>query len=335
MNGAWAVYTRSVASYALSLRHFVPAVFVASLSVSVLLAVATPLRSVRLLPIALVAGSYVVASLYFSLLVAWAKGARFLPMLPLVFATLHFSYGLGSAWGLLTLPQWWRENHKASTGRPPPVKRVAENEIPVGLSPRDRAVKRSFDLTVATIGLLLTGWIIVLAFLAATIDTRRNGFFTQARVGRKKRLFRVIKIRTMREGPGIATNVTTDDDPRITKLGRFLRKTKIDELPQLINVFVGAMSLVGPRPDVPGLADLLTGDDRMVLSVRPGITGPASLKYRDEEALLAQQPDPERYSREVVYPDKVRLNVEYVKNYRFRQDVRYILQTMLSRQSTG
>ena len=206
---------------------------------------------------------------------------------------------------------------------------AAETEIPVVLCLRDRAVKRSFDVTASALALVLTGWIIALAFVAATIDTGRNGFFTQERVGRNKKLFRVIKIRTMREDTGIATNVTTDDDPRITRLGRFLRKTKIDELPQLINVIVGDMSLVGPRPDVPGLADALAGDDRLVLSVRPGITGPASLVYRDEEALLARQPDPERYNREVVFPDKVRLNVEYVRNYRFRRDIQYLLQTIL------
>ena len=202
-------------------------------------------------------------------------------------------------------------------------------EIPGGLSVRDRTVKRSFDVLVASTGLLLTGWIIGAAFVAATIDTRRNGFFTQVRVGRNGRLFRIIKIRTMREETGVVTNVTTIDDPRITNIGRFLRRFKIDELPQLLNVLVGDMSLVGPRPDVPGLANLLEGSDRLLLSVRPGITGPASLKYRAEEALLAQQPDPERYNREVVYPDKVRLNVDYIRNYAFRRDIWYILQTLV------
>jgi lipopolysaccharide/colanic/teichoic acid biosynthesis glycosyltransferase len=111
-------------------------------------------------------------------------------------------------------------------------------------------------------------------------------------------------------------------------LGRFWRKTKIDELPQLINVLKGDMSFVGPRPDVPGYADKLEGEDRIVLSVRPGITGPATLKYRDEEALLAGQKDPERYNNEVIWPDKVRINKEYIKSYSFKNDLVYIAKTI-------
>ncbi|MFB4202409.1 sugar transferase [Arhodomonas sp. KWT2] len=180
----------------------------------------------------------------------------------------------------------------------------------------------------AGFGLLFTGWLIVLAWLAATVDTRANGFFTQDRVGRHGRVFRVVKIRTMRPSRTVDTTVTTRDDPRITSLGRSLRRTKIDELPQLWNVLLGHMSFVGPRPDVPGYADVLKGADRVILSVRPGITGPATLKYRDEEMLLAAQEDPEAYNREVIYPDKVRLNREYVENWSFRSDLRYIWWTV-------
>ncbi len=127
---------------------------------------------------------------------------------------------------------------------------------------------------------------------------------------------------------GIDTSVTTGADPRITCSGRFFRRTKIDELPQLINVLKGEMSFVGPRPDVPGFADSLQGDDRLILSVRPGITGPATLHFRDEEVLLAQQSDPERFNREVIYPEKVRLNRQYVENYRFIDDLKFIWQTI-------
>src|SRR6056297_755741 len=158
---------------------------------------------------------------------------------------------------------------------------------PGGLGPSQAAMKRAFDLVVATAGLVLTCWLIVLAWLLASFDTRANGFFTQKRVGKDGRLFRVIKIRTMRVVPGTQTTVTTSNDQRITPLGRLWRKTKIDELPQLVNVLLGHMSFVGPRPDVPGFADLLAGGDRLVLSVRPGITGPATLKYRNEEDILA------------------------------------------------
>lgn len=191
------------------------------------------------------------------------------------------------------------------------------------------ALKRGFDLFGATVGLMLVWWVILLAWLAATIDTRHNGFFIQRRVGQHGRLFHVVKIRTMRVLPGLDTTVTRSGDARITRIGAVLRRLKIDELPQLWNVLVGDMSFVGPRPDVPGFADRLEGDDRMVLSIRPGITGPATLKYRDEEALLAGVDDPERYNREVIWPDKVRINREYIQHWRLRDDLKYIWQTVV------
>lgn len=197
-----------------------------------------------------------------------------------------------------------------------------------GLTPLQIVLKRGFDFLGAAFGLSLTIWIILPAWVLASIDTRKNGFFTQDRVGRNGNTFRVIKIRTMREVPGVNTTVTTGRDQRITSLGRFWRKSKIDELPQLINVLKGDMSFVGPRPDVPGYADKLAGDDRLVLSVRPGITGPATLKYRHEELLLADQEDPERYNDEVLWPDKVRINREYVATWSFWKDIKYIFQTI-------
>jgi len=124
------------------------------------------------------------------------------------------------------------------------------------------------------------------------------------------------------------STITTAQDARITRLGAFFRRTKLDELPQLWNVLKGEMSFVGPRPDVPSYVDYLQGEDRMILSVRPGITGPATLKYRNEEELLAQQTDPETYNREVIFPDKVRLNRQYVENYSFWADLAYIWQTI-------
>ena len=196
------------------------------------------------------------------------------------------------------------------------------------LSPLQAFIKRSFDSTVALFGLLAVWWLIVLAWAAASLDTRSNGFFVQERVGRWGRIFRVVKIKTMRPLADITTTVTRAGDPRITRLGRFFRKTKIDELPQLWNVLLGQMSFVGPRPDMPGFADTLTGEDAVVLTVRPGITGPATLKYKNEEALLAEQSDPEQFNREVIWPDKVRINREYVANWSFWKDIKYILQTI-------
>lgn len=199
-----------------------------------------------------------------------------------------------------------------------------------GLSWPRAAGKRGFDVLVAALVLVLTFWLILLAWIAATLDTRANGFFTQERIGRWGRRFRVIKLRTMRTDASKHTNITTSTDARITRLGRVFRRTKLDELPQLINVLKGDMSLVGPRPDVPGFADELKGDDRVILSVRPGITGPATLKYRDEETLLAKADSPEQWNRDVLWPDKVRLNREYVRNWSFRRDLYYLWKTLFA-----
>lgn len=192
------------------------------------------------------------------------------------------------------------------------------------------AIKRGFDFLASAVALFLTFPVIVLAWIAASIDTRNNGFFVQQRIGRGGVPFWLVKIRTMRTIPEIGTTVTCSDDARITPLGRFLRRWKIDELPQFWNVMVGDMSLVGPRPDVPGYADRLEGVEReVILSVRPGITGPATLAYRNEEELLALQPDPQRYNDEVVFPDKVQINIRYLQSWRFSNDIRYIWKTIV------
>jgi lipopolysaccharide/colanic/teichoic acid biosynthesis glycosyltransferase len=200
-----------------------------------------------------------------------------------------------------------------------------------GLSLGAAFAKRSFDIVLAATGLALAAPVIAVAWVIATLDTGANGFFTQPRIGRHGRPFRVIKIRTMRPGSEAGSTVTTANDARVTAAGRFFRRTKIDELPQLANILVGNMSFVGPRPDTPGFADQLAGEDRIILSVRPGITGPATLRYRREEEILAAQPDPERYNREVIYPDKVRLNRRYVECYRFAEDLRLIALTLFTR----
>lgn len=196
------------------------------------------------------------------------------------------------------------------------------------LSRKERILKRSFDIIFALTGIVLLWWVILISFVVATIDTREWGFFTQVRVGKHGKLFKIVKIRTMRKVPGINSTVTRKGDPRITKTGALLRKLKIDELPQLFNVLLGHMSFVGPRPDVPGYADRLEGEDRMILNVRPGITGPATLHFRNEEALLAQQEDPDRYNDEVIYPAKVALNKAYIQNFSMKEDIKFILRTV-------
>lgn len=196
------------------------------------------------------------------------------------------------------------------------------------LSPADRIQKRVFDLLLSVVGIALTWWIMLLAWVVSSIETRSNGLFMQERVGKKGKLFTVFKIKTMKHIPGIDTAVTTKQDARITTSGAFFRKTKIDELPQLFNVLIGTMSFVGARPDVPGFADKLEGEDRVILELAPGITGPSSLKYKDEEALLAKQKDPEKYNKEVIWPDKVQINKAYVKNWSLKKDVKYIIKTI-------
>ena len=188
--------------------------------------------------------------------------------------------------------------------------------------------KRFFDIIVSSIGLLLTWWLILIGWIIASIETKSNGMFVQKRIGKDGRLFHIYKLKTMRNDSEVDTTVTTQRDSRITKSGHLLRRLKIDELPQLWNVLKGDMSIVGPRPDVPGYADRLEGEDRIILSVRPGITGPASLKYKDEEALLAMQDDPKRYNDEVIWPDKIRINKAYVQEWSLKKDIYYILKTM-------
>ncbi len=212
---------------------------------------------------------------------------------------------------------------------------MATSEQICGLGCWQALAKRIFDITFAILGLLVAWWLILFAWLLAGIDTKSNGFFTQRRVGKGGRLFWVVKIKTMRPDSYLNTTVTQSGDPRITSLGTFWRRTKIDELPQLWNVLIGDMSFVGPRPDVPGFADTLSGKERAMLLLRPGITGPATLKYRNEEELLAMQDDPERFNREVIFPDKVRINLQYIQEWSFAKDLNYIWKTICTKGRDG
>ena len=186
-------------------------------------------------------------------------------------------------------------------------------------------IKRTFDVTVSAISLFFLWPVILGAWVLAGRDTQASGLFRQERIGRHGVPFTVYKIRTMRMNSG--STVTMRGDARITPLGARLRRLKIDELPQLWNVLKGDMSLVGPRPDVPGYMDALTGEESALLELRPGITGPATLKYRDEETLLAAADDPQTYNDEVIWPDKVRINLEYMNEYSLGKDFRYLLAT--------
>ena len=191
-------------------------------------------------------------------------------------------------------------------------------------------LKFLFDRTASLIGLLIL-WPVFLV-IAVLIKIRMQGrvLFVQERVGRNGKLFRVHKFRTM-DGEQEELPIAALEQGRITPIGRTLRRFHLDELPQLCDVFIGKMSFVGPRPDVPGYADKLMGKDREILKLRPGITGPASLKYRNEEDLLAQIVDPQRYNDEVIYPDKVRLNLYYLHHYSFWMDMKMIFATVLGK----
>lgn len=194
-------------------------------------------------------------------------------------------------------------------------------------------LKRLFDIFASFFGLLIL-WPVLL-IVAILIKVKMPGgpiFFTQKRVGRHVKLFTMIKFRTMTVGHS-GSSVSVKGESRITPLGATLRKYKLDELPELWNVLKGDMSFVGPRPDVPGYADKLTGEERKILELRPGITGPASMKYSNEEELLAQQPDPVKYNNEVIWPDKVRINLEYKKRRNIWLDIKIIIYTVLSRNS--
>ena len=198
-----------------------------------------------------------------------------------------------------------------------------------GLSKNQKILKRLFDLFFSFIGLCILILPLLILFVLATVSTGKFGLYSQHRVGLHGQLFVMYKVRSMKEGDDLF-GITLNNDPRISRFGRFLRNTKLDEIPQLWNVFIGDMSLVGPRPDIKGYADQLQGEDRIILSVRPGITGPATLKYKNEEALLSAQPDPVYFNNHVIWKDKIEINKLYIKNWSLKGDISYILKTIFS-----
>jgi len=196
------------------------------------------------------------------------------------------------------------------------------------LNYQQRVEKRLFDIFTSSLAISLTWWIMLLAWIIASIETKSSGLFVQERIGRGGKPFLLFKIKTMKKIKGIETTVTVTGDSRITKSGAWFRRTKIDELPQLFNVLLGKMSFVGPRPDMAGFADILEGEDRIILDIRPGITGPASLKYKEEESLLAEQKNPEKYNKEILWPDKVKINRKYIETWSLIKDIQCIIQTI-------
>lgn len=187
----------------------------------------------------------------------------------------------------------------------------------MGLTNQQIILKRLFDLILSFIIIFLLWWLILLLGLFSSMFIGGNGFFKQKRIGKNANVFLIYKIKSI------------SDKGLITSFGEFLRKTKLDELPQLINIIKGDMSFVGPRPDIPGYADKLVGEDRIILLVRPGITSPASIYFKNEEKLLKKQSNPKKYNDEVIWPQKVAMNVEYVKNYSFLNDLVCLVKTVI------
>lgn len=185
-------------------------------------------------------------------------------------------------------------------------------------------LKRSFDFVLSALVLPVAIVPICCIVVVATLDTRQFGLFSQTRIGQHSKPFKIFKIRTLRAEVHQLGHLNLSATP----VGQWLRASKIDELPQLFNVLIGHMSFVGPRPDLEGFADVLEGEDRIILKVKPGITGPATLKYKNEEVLLSKQMDPEQYNRTIIWVDKVEINKKYAQDWSFSLDLFFITKSI-------
>ena len=192
----------------------------------------------------------------------------------------------------------------------------------------DFFIKRTFDIVLSGFLILLLAPLIFVCWFIASVDTGSNGLFKQKRIGRFGNSFYIFKIKTMYDTNASRSSITSLNKNLISRSGLFFRKSKLDELPQLFNIFFGHMSFVGPRPDVPGYADLLIGTQRDILLIRPGITSLPSIKYRNEEHILSLQSDPVEYNDTIIWPDKVRMNLDYINNYKFTDDLLIIFKTV-------
>ncbi|HBH54824.1 MAG TPA: sugar transferase [Planctomycetaceae bacterium] len=197
-------------------------------------------------------------------------------------------------------------------------------------------IKRAFDLVVSFCGLLVLSPVMLICAVLVWLTSEGPVFFRQERMGRNGKPFHILKFRSMvQNAPSLGGALTAGRDPRVTRVGAFLRKTKLDELPQLINVFKGEMSFVGPRPEVRKYVEKYPEDYAELLRVRPGITDIASLKYRHETEILGQYPDPEKAYVEVVLPDKIALGKEYIRRSSLWLDLKLILMTALRMSESG
>ena len=189
-------------------------------------------------------------------------------------------------------------------------------------------IKRLFDIILSFVGIIILIPVFIIVSILIKIDSSGPVFFLQERVGLNGKIFKIIKFRSMKINQDASLTITIENDKRITKIGKYLRRYKIDEIPELINVFIGNMSFVGPRPDVPGYADLLEGENRNILKLRPGITSRASIKYANEEMILLNEEDPIAYNNNIIFPDKVKMNLNYYYNNNIWIDIKIIFATL-------
>jgi lipopolysaccharide/colanic/teichoic acid biosynthesis glycosyltransferase len=192
------------------------------------------------------------------------------------------------------------------------------------LTNTQKNIKRLFDLVLSFLLLVCLGWFVLFLALLSKLILKGSGFFKQSRIGQFGNAFTIYKIETIKKGRKEAS-----------LFGSFLRASKLDELPQLYNVLIGDMSFVGPRPDVAGFADLLKGKERSILELKPGITGPATIYFIREHELLMQQENAADYNKEIVWPKKVELNLQYLQNYSFQKDLTYLIRTIALIQRTS
>ena len=178
-------------------------------------------------------------------------------------------------------------------------------------------LKRTFDFLASLVSIFLFCWIILICIIIASIDTKSTGLFIQKRIGQFGKPFNIFKIKSM-----------NDTTKKVSAFGNFLRKSKLDELPQLLNILLGQMSFVGPRPDVPGYYDKLKGEERKILELKPGLTSEASIKYAHEEEVLNQKENPLEYNDTIIFPDKIKMNLEYYYKQSILVDLQILVKTI-------
>lgn len=186
-------------------------------------------------------------------------------------------------------------------------------------------LKRVFDFSFALVLFGMLFWALIVIWILSAIATKSNGLFLQKRIGQYGKAFTIIKFKTMR----LVSVSDTKNEVVIPTIAAFFRKYKLDELPQLLNILFGQMSFVGPRPDIPGYYDKLVGDERKILELKPGLTSEASIKYSNEEEILKNIPNPEKFNNEVIFPDKIKMNLHYYYNRSFIGDLKVIFNTLL------